>query len=118
MSGRELTVCSTGRCGRIIDSLTFVDTDEQISKSLKSMDIIRNEALSKSYNILQKEIMVADIEIQNEYNTGVCGDIEKMEKFEIMVKDKIIESITKDYPDLPTRSMDNIINDCTAGIYR
>ena len=116
MSGKELTVCSTGRCGKIIDSLTFIDTNEDISKCIKSSDIIRNEASSKTYNILQKELSKESQEVQNIYNTG-NGDIKKIEKFENTLKNKITETLKNDYKDLPERLVNNIIDDCVAGIY-
>lgn len=115
LNGKEIIVCSTGRCGRIIDSLTFIDNDEIISGTFKNTDIIRNEALLKSYKILEDELKNETQEMRDIYNLIIKND-KKLQEFEDRVKIKIKNTLKKDYKNTPDRILDNIIEDCKAGV--
>lgn len=119
LGGREITVCSTGRCSRIIDSLTLIDENAEISNSIQNTDMIRNEAMSKSYKILQDELNKAPQKMQELYNTGNTkneDDVNKLNNFETKIKNKISKTLRSDYEYLPKTIIDNIIEDCNAGI--
>jgi hypothetical protein len=131
-SGQELnhygdyaTVCANGRCGRIINSLTLMDNNETISKPLKTREIMKNEIFSKSYTILNNELMKASTDVAKAYNgatpeSQIDDDLQRrLDQFEARVKDKIDSNIRDDYRDVDgtdAAALDNLIKDAQAGI--
>lgn len=108
-------VCISGRCSRILQSLTLLDNDEKISTPVKTTSILKDEIMTKSYKILQDELSKQPENIQKTYNSGEGSDedMKNTQKFEESVKEKII-NIEKDYPD--NIKVKDIINDALAGI--
>lgn len=53
------TVCSSGRCGRLVDSLTMVDHDPELGKP-RTVEMVRNEIMEKSQTVLQECINEAE----------------------------------------------------------
>lgn len=68
ISGNTTTVCVTGRCTRLLGAFTHIDADRTIAEPIKTIDILRNEILSKSHNILTKELESSSM--MDRYNSG------------------------------------------------
>ena len=118
-SGKYNAVCSVGRCSRVIDSLTLMDTNTEIAKPFKTAEIIRNEILSKSYKILQDSLAKAQPAIANIYRGLVDETPETRIQLETFIEDvkNQIDTTTKlDYPDTKPDVLNNIIKDAQAGV--
>lgn len=106
------TVCSGGRCARILSSLTLLDSDNTISTPVKTREILRSEIMSKAHKILEKAI-----ETEPGGADYVAGeDTGEVNKFEDSVKKQITEAIVADYPDEDTKNLADLISDAHAGI--
>lgn len=130
-SGQELnhygdyaTVCTNGRCGRVINSLTLMDSNATISKPIKTREIMKNEVFSKSYAILNAELMKAPTDVAKAYN-GATPESEideelqtRVDRFQERVKEKVANAIRADYRDsaVDPQTLDNLIRDAHAGI--
>lgn len=68
IGGNTTTVCVTGRCTRLLGAFTHIDADQTIAEPIKTIDILRNEILSKSHNILTKEL--ESNSLMDRYNGG------------------------------------------------
>lgn len=106
-------VCINGRCSRMIDSLTLLDTDKKINQPIKTTEILRSEILNKSYKIIQDELAATDNDTREIYNGNKSGDIIKFESY---LKDKIETTIRDDYPEVKPSTLDNLIKDAQAGV--
>lgn len=117
--GDAKSVCINGRCGRIIDSLTVLDNNKDISQPIKTVDILKSEIFMKSYNILQKELEKVPKEVADVYN-GVAQPTPELQKrvsdFENSTAELLEKTIRNDYPDTKASVLDNIIADAKAGI--
>lgn len=113
-SSGEQKVCVTGRCGRIIDSLTLLDSSKDLSEPVKTTEILRNEIMMKAHKVFQDELKKAPQDIQNVYN-GTVDTAPMLEAFKADAKKAIHDSIVRDYPE-GTTAISNIINDAKAGI--
>jgi hypothetical protein len=120
-NGQEYQVCSSGRCGRVLGSLTLLDQDEHISQPIKTAEILRNEVFSKSYQIIQDSLNNTDAETARAYN-GVLDSpapdvAEKLQRFESGLKDRIEMELRDEYSDkVDSNVLDNLINDAKAGV--
>lgn len=75
-------VCTQGRACRIIDSLTLLDKNEKLSVPPKTIDMYRNEIMSKSYKILQDELKKAPNNVREAYNGNTPLDDESSNKID------------------------------------
>lgn len=108
------TVCSGGRCARILSSLTLLDSDKNIAEPVKTRDIIRSEVMSKAHKILQDSLEQIDDNIADEYLEG--KDSPEVSEFESKVKEEIDKKIRIDYPHQPIHIIDGLIKDAQAGV--
>jgi len=111
------SVCTTGRCARVIDSLTLMDKDTDLAKPLQTVETLRNEILSKSYVILQEALKTSPI--ASVYN-GIDPETDEnriiLNEFKESVKQKIADTIIQDYPNAKPETLDNIIKDAQSGV--
>lgn len=119
--GQYKKVCVNGRCSRLLSSLTILDEDKDISKPLKTKEIMRNEVLSKSYKILQDSLAQASPDVAAAYRgeTDTAGNAElenKVKDFTIQVKNSIETTMRKDYSESEPRIVEELIKDAQAGV--
>lgn len=123
--GDYAMVCANGRCDRVINSLTLIDSNPLISKPIKTKEIMRNEILSKSYSILQDELKRAPTNVAKAYNgslseSQIDADLQnQVDVFVNNVKDKIETQIREDYKESDVRgetTLDNLIKDAQSGV--
>lgn len=123
--GDYAMVCANGRCDRVINSLTLIDSNPVISKPIKTKEIMRNEILSKSYNILQGELKRAPANVAKAYNgslseSQIDTDLQnQVDNFVNNVKDKIETQIREDYKESDLHNeatLENLIKDAQSGV--
>jgi hypothetical protein len=105
------TVCINGRCNRIINSLTLLDSDPVISEPVRTVDILRNEILTKSSKILNDTL--TDNDQLKAYEQGDTSP--ELERSLNEAREKINE-LRSDYPDAKPQVMNDIIRDALAGV--
>lgn len=113
-------VCLRGRCNRMLQSLTLLDNDQDISKPIKTTEILKNEVFSKSYKTIQDELTKTEPEIAAVYNGKQTSDTElnkKVSEFEDNLKKQIEINIRNDYTDkVQNHVLENLIKDAVAGV--
>ena len=80
--GKQNVVCLVGRCNRVIDSLTLLDSDNILNQSTKTQQILKNEIFSKAAKIVEsgdteENIKLKIKNIQSDYNYNVSEIIEQ-----------------------------------------
>lgn len=121
--GNDQQVCTVGRVSRIINTLTLQDNDNEISKPVRTTELLRNEIFAKSHNIIQKELLKADPLIARAYN-GVqiepdskpSNFDEKIHEFEEHLKNQISTTIQSDYKDVKPETLTNLIFEAQQGV--
>lgn len=108
--GEYREVCLSGRCNRVINSLTLLDADPEIAKPVKTVEMLRNEIFSKSHKILDNRL-AANPDIARAYNAGDDGP--DVEQFREDVKNEIQAEIINDYHDSNQNSIVKIIREAT-----
>lgn len=103
-------VCINGRVGRILGSLTLIDSDSILGAPEKDINTITNEAYAKAGHVYDKAI--ADYKNKNTtirpaqeiYNTSATTpeETEELTLFENHIKNSIRDIITQDYSDILT----------------
>ena len=120
-NGQDYQVCASGRMGRVLGSLTLLDTDANISEPIKTAEILRNEIFAKSYQIIQDSLKATDAETARAYN-GVleapAPDVDaKLAEFESGLKTRIDTELRNEYENkVEKRVLDNLIADAQAGV--
>jgi hypothetical protein len=120
-NGQDYQVCASGRMGRVLGSLTLLDSDQRIAEPIKTAEILRNEIFAKSYQIIQDGLKGTDAETARAYN-GVLDapapDVEvKLGEFESGLKNRIETELRDEYEDKVDKNvLDNLINDAQAGV--
>lgn len=117
--GQYRQVCTTGRCARVIGSLTLLDKDPALAAPMKTTEILRNEIFSKSYQLIQHRLAEADPTVRAIYEDGAAGTPEQetaARTFEQSLRDTIETTIRADYPDAKPETLDSIIRDAQAGV--
>lgn len=113
-------VCLSGRCNRALESLTLLDRDSEISKPIKTTEILRNEIFSKSHKIIQDELRKIPQDVADVYNGKISSASleldKKVEDFENHVRNEIEKTIREDYADTKPHVLDQLIEDAKAGI--
>lgn len=112
--GRQHLVCVTGRCSRVLGSLTLLDRDEIVSRPPMTTEMVRNEALSKAGTMVKQALEAAPEEVRNGYlnSTGT----EEVQEFETTLKNNIDETLRKEYSHLENRVLDPVVRDAQAGV--
>jgi len=119
-NGAEYQVCASGRTGRVLSSMTLLDSDEAISQPIKTGEILRNEVFAKSYKIIQDSLKETDPETARGYNGELevpAPDVDyKVNAFEKYLKDKISDTLKDEYRHVDPHILDNLIKDAQAGV--
>jgi hypothetical protein len=110
--------CITGRCSRVITSLSFLDDDPTIGKVV-STDMVKNEAINRASIILKEELEKTTPEIQIAYNIVKPTQQQQQlnDAFTAEVKQKIKNDILKTNNDvykLDIPKITQIIAEATA----
>jgi len=118
--GNDQQVCTVGRVSRVINSLSQMDADEEISKPIVTTEVLRNEIFAKTYAIIQEELKHVDVEVARKYN-GLPGDYspdiqQRVDEFEENLKLKITNTIQSEYADTKPETLNTIISESLAGI--
>lgn len=114
VQGQPHLVCVTGRCARMLNSLTMLDNDGTIAKPVQTTDMVRNEALSKASTILQAALQEAPEPVRQGYTDSNGTD--EVRDFERKVKAQIEDTIRTDYSHLENRVVDQVVQDAQAGV--
>jgi hypothetical protein len=122
-SGDYVQVCTNGRCSRIINSLTLIDASPEISKPVKTRDMMKNEILSSAYAIVQEELSKTTPDVAKAYSgstpeSQINEELQgRVDSFVQDVKDKIDKKVRKDYENQADQgAIDNFILDAQAGV--
>lgn len=111
-----LSVCSTGRTSRIMDTFTKIDPDPVLSEPVKTISIIRKEVFDKAYNYIQTNMPE---ETYNLYTKIDPTPEEEKTVNTVMenIKEKFTEDIRKEYEgtDIDRDVLDTVINEAKAG---
>jgi hypothetical protein len=114
--GAYKPVCLTGMCSRVLESLTILDTDAEISQPVKTTEILRNEIFTKAHKVMSDTLAAADPDTRNAYNSGTDTILaDRVSKLESDIR-QAMDSIRDDYPDINPNTISNIIEDAKAGI--
>lgn len=73
-------VCTTGRVTRVLDSLTLLDKNPQISSPIKTDDIERKETYEAAHKILQRELDKKGTEYKKAYEEDKLEDTTEFDK--------------------------------------
>ena len=112
-------VCPQGRTARLLQVFTLLDNDPLLARPVMDDAEYRNEAFSKSYAVLQKEL-AQNPKIEELYNTIddlTPEQIVEVEKFKNKVKDEIRNTLETDYDGLlKPEKIQTIIKDACMGV--
>lgn len=117
--GVNKEVCANGRCSRVLNSLTLLDKDEDISRPIRTVEILRNEIFSKAHNIIQKELEKSPQDVADAYNGKIPEEgplQEKVETFRNQLRENIAETVRTDYKATRPEVLENLIKDAQAGV--
>lgn len=106
------TVCSNGRCARVLSSLTLLDTNPDVAAPVKTREILRSEVMSKASKII--ETAIDNLPGGVDYADG--KESPEVTEFETTVKNKIAEIIVADYPEENTKYLADLVLDAQAGV--
>jgi hypothetical protein len=115
-------VCTMGRCSRVLGSLTLLDTDPNVSKPVKTTEILRNEAMLKAHRTIQKVLQESPQQISEAYQDpekllAANADIrQKVDELENVLKNEIEIVLKNDYPTVKPETLNNLIKDAQAGV--
>jgi hypothetical protein len=112
-------ICVTGRCAHALSTLTLLDKDPNLSKPMKTREILRGEAFLKASQIIKSTLAETDKQTVDAYQgvLPVAQDIEpKVTALERNLVDKIDETLRKDYADVKPDILEEIIKDAKAGV--
>jgi len=105
------TVCASGRCNRVLGAFTLLDADPVVAAPVKTVEILRNEILSKAQRLL--ETSLRERNLFDEYERG--GESPDLQRTLDEVREAI-RALPADYPDAKPESLDKIIDDALTGI--
>lgn len=118
------TVCNSGRCTRLMGSLTLLDSNQDVANGFLTVEAIRNDMLNKSNEILKlhiEETKNGDSNLKNVAKSYENPDITVSDEDETAFKNDIIEkiktSLDDEYKDKISESDYNRIKDyCVSTI--
>ncbi len=114
MVGDYAVVCINGRVGRMLSSMTLIDSDPILGAPEKDEAEIANEIYTKVFKLLEDELNKQP-ELKKLY-TGGSDDIEVVSGIDTM-KTGIKDVIIKEYSELvPATKLTDILNKAIAGI--
>ena len=118
--GGDYLICAHGRGQHIVDTLTMLDSDDKLSKSVRTGETLRNEVFMKSHKIIMDELKEAGHDVAKAYNgmldeprDDIKNDVAALEQ---KMKDKIDETLRNDYKDVDPKILNGLINEAQAGV--
>ena len=99
-------VCNSGRCTRLVGSLTLLDSDDEISHGFLTVEQIRNDAMTKSNDILKETIqeyknsddkLLAEVAESYDSTKIINTNVEKEQEFKDLVLQKIKTELDVEY---------------------
>ena len=114
-------VCTTGKCMRILDSLTLLDTDPSIAKAPKTAALLRAEIFNTTQRMLENQIETLSPKLQD-YHHGrteealIDADKKTYNKALDIVKQGMIESSRKDYGVADTKVVKEALDAAFTGL--
>lgn len=113
--------CINGRVARFITSMVLLDADPIIAKPEMDAKEIANEAYTKAYTILSKELDEQTEEVQTWFNTKETEltpeQLKIVKDLEHHIKNRIADVLREDYKDiLEGPELDKIIGKAQAGV--
>jgi len=118
-------VCSSGRCSRLMASLTLLDADKNIANGYATTEQIRNEALESSHKILDDCIASYSKHPDDNLRTAALSynspEIKvgkhQEENFKTIVKDKIVGNLDSSFKQkMAEKDFDNVKTYCIDAI--
>jgi len=121
MGDAYTTHCINGRVARFITSLILLDADPIITKPEMDAKEIANEAYTKAYNILNKELDNQTEEVQTWFGTKETEltpeQLQIVKDLENHIKGRIADVLRADYKDiLDGPTLDGIIGKAQSGV--
>tara|TARA_B110000908_G_scaffold12629_1_gene14713 strand:+ start:6150 stop:7211 length:1062 start_codon:yes stop_codon:yes gene_type:complete len=83
-------VCTTGRVTRVLDSLTLLDKNDEISKPIRTDDIERKEVYDQAHTILHRELDKMGEKFKKDYESG---EMDNTDAFDERVKESIKKEV-------------------------
>jgi len=115
--GRWSEVCVTGRCSRVLGSLTLLDANEKLAAPLKTQAVLRKEVLEHAYKTINEHLASSPTEIAEQYQGfKPVTDQAAVDKLESELHEKIEQNIKKEYSHVSSRVLGPLIKDAQAGI--
>jgi hypothetical protein len=119
-AGNETSVCTGGRCTRVIDSLTLLDTNKKVAEPPKTKEMFRNEIMTKAADFIKKETEKLDKPLQDAYN-GVttptdAATLKRVEEFTNNIREKLEKTLRADYKEAPEKIINELIEDAKIGV--
>ena len=108
------TVCEGGRVNRLIDTFTLMDSDDELSKPIKSKEVLKHEILPNMGKLLEDELEKLPEQTRNDYNSAKSTP--EVEQFENHMKNLMIQTIDENYSDVNPRVRNQIKEEAIAGI--
>lgn len=118
-------VCTVGKCNRLMESLTLLDTDQQISQPAKTKEILRSEIFMKAHKIINDTLLQTPEPVVKAYqnpavNTASAGSTDlqsQVSELENTLKQNIETHIQKDYSNtVDSATLTSLIEDAKAGV--
>jgi hypothetical protein len=119
INGTYHEVCTMGRCSRVLNSLTMLDSDPVISQPVKTKEILRNEVFMKAHQIIQAHLTTVPAPLSDAYNAILPTTDEnrdKLTELSLQLKHKIDDTIRTDYKHVDKRILDELVRDAQAGV--
>lgn len=111
-------VCTLGRCNRMLGTLTLLDNDPEVSKPVKTTEILRNEVFGKAHHIITTILKDTPKEIADAYQNLDYSDehAKSVEILENKLKTEVESILREEYQSVKPNILDNLIKDAQAGI--
>lgn len=117
-NGGKHSVCTTGRCSRLLGALTLLDTNPTIAQPIKTKEILRNEIFTKAHNIIQNRLAKSPNEA--DLYTGKTEETQEnapiLEAFNQSLKQEISDTIHHEYSHSDKKIIDDLVRDAQAGV--
>lgn len=101
------TVCVTGRVTNILDSLTLLDSNSEISKPIVTTEILRHDVLQTASNVVKN----LPINLKTAYDNGDVDEI-----FINNLKETVKQTIQQEYAQHSGAQLDKIIEEAQLAI--
>lgn len=117
-NGGKHSVCTTGRCSRLLGALTLLDTNPTIAQPIKTKEILRNEIFAKAHNIIQNRLAKSpnEADLYNGKTEETQENAPILEAFNQSLKQEISDTIHNEYSHSDKKIIDDLVRDAQAGV--